>query len=303
MSKLWFTPIDAAEIFNKTMAKYSLPVRAAAHDFVFGDQCVLLGMSFDGEELAETLFDQLFPRSPSGIYYHFTSYGGFKGIVSSGKLRLYNLHKRFGSGEFRTFCRDHGLDGYLRTDADGNEEGYFDAMMTDLFYTSLVKAKAANSDHLWDRFADQHRGVRLKLRVRVAPKYPNFRAVTYQQPDCVPAFRDLKAAFNKKGLEFVNSGLCRMPGFYQREGFSSQFEHRLLAKRFPGVPAEFPFTVHNERKGAIKFIETDLTTNNHRWFNVELLGVTVGRSGSIQNVVNYLKNHSKFPDLSAGNAS
>ena len=292
-----FTPINAAEIFNKVMAKHSLPVVAAATDFVFGDKCVWLGMSFGGEKLANALFDRLFPRSPAGIYHHYTSYGGFKGIVSSGNFRLYNLHKRFASGEFRTFCRDHGLDGYLRTDAGGNEEGCFLALMTDLFYTSLVNAKAADSDLHWERFADRHRGVRLTLRISVAPKYPNFRAVTYQQSDCVPAFKDLKAAFNREGLNFVNSGLCRMPGFYQRQDFSSQFEHRLLAKRFPGVPKEFPFTVRDEGNGLIKFIESDLTTNGHPWFNIELLGATVGRSASLQKVENYIESYSKFPNL------
>lgn len=303
MKNRMFTPINAAEIFNKVMTKHSLPVRAAATDFVFADKCVLLGMSFDGERLANTLFDQLFPRSPAGIYHHYTSYGGFKGIVSSGSLRLYNLHKRFASGEFRTFCRDHGLDGYLRTGAGGSEVGYFAALMTDLFYTSLVDAKAADSDLHWERFADRHRGVRLTLRISLAPKYPNFRAVTYQQPDCVPAFKDLKAAFNSEGLNFVNSGLCRMPGFYQRQDFSSQFEHRLLAKRFPGVPKEFPFSVRDEGNGSIKFIESDLTTNGHPWFNIKLLGATVGRSGSLQNVVNYLKSYSKFPNLPAASVS
>lgn len=297
------TPIDAAEIFNRIMAKHGLKIRAASTDFIFTDRCILIALSLDGEKLANKLFDQIFPRSRSGIYYHYTSYGGFKGIVASGKLRLYNLHKRFGSGEFRTFCRDHGLDGYVRSGDAGNEEGHFAALMSDLFYTSLVRLRAVDSDLHWERFADRHRGVRLTLRVLVAAKYPNFRAITYQQPDCVPAYRDLQVAFSAKGFYFVNSGICRMPGFYQRQEFSSQYEHRLLAKRFPGVPGEFPFTVHAEGKGLIKFIESDLTTNQHPWFNIELLGVKVGRSGSLENVRSYLRDHSKFPDLPTTSAS
>jgi hypothetical protein len=90
-----------------------------------------------------------------------------------------------------------------------------------------------------------------------------------------------------------------MPSFYQRQDYSSQFEHRLLAKRFPGVPKEFPFVVHDEGHGSIKFIESDLTTNKHPWFNIQLLSVTIGRLGSFQNVAKYLKNNSKFPDLPA----
>ena len=281
------------------MAKHSMSVRATPTDFVFGDKCIFLGISLDGEERADNLFDQLFPRSSEGVYHHYTTYGGFKGIVSSGTVRLFNLHKRFGSGEFRTFCRDHGLDGYLKSGKGDADEGYFSDLMNDLFYISLVGEDTSDSIHCWERFAADHRGVRLSFKIRLAHNYRNFRAVTYQKPDCIPAFREIKEAYAAHGLTFINSGLSRMPGFYQRKDFTCQSEHRLLAKRFPGAPNEFPFAVHEEGKGSIKFIESDLTTQEHPWFNLELLSITAGGNCTLQNVRKYLKNNSQFPNLPA----
>jgi len=295
MSKLSFSASDAAATFNQVVVDNGLKPCATPDDFRFGKDYVVIGRSPGGEKLATRLLDQFFPQSPGGIYHHYTSYGGFRGIISSGKLRLYNLHKRFGSGEFRTFCRDHGLDGYLRQNSTGEEEGHFSDLMGDLFYTSLVNETASASHVHWDKFANHHQGVRLTFEIYLAPGYQNFRAVTYQEPDCIPLLKELQAAFLAKGLRFVSLGLSRMGGFYQRKEFSSQFEHRLLAKRFPGPANEFPFVVHEDNK-LIKFIESDLTRQDHGWFNIKLIGVTVGRSGSFVNAQNYLRN-SRFSGI------
>jgi hypothetical protein len=287
-------PFDAARMFNDVMARHSMTCRADAGDFGFGTSSVILGSNSGGANLAGQLFDELFRPSPAGTYHHYTSYGGFKGIVSTGTLRLYNLHKRFNSGEFRTFCRDHGLDGYLREENPGEEIGHFDSLMRDLYYTSLVSENAADSDLHWDKFANGHKGVRLSFEVKFHGAYPNFRSVAYQDPDCHPALRDLQSAFRSRGWFFVNLGLSRMGGFYQRRDFSSQFEHRLLAKRFPGDETGFPFAVHDERHGAVAYIESDLTTSNHPWFNLKLVSVKVGRDGSRENVESYLSQHEQF---------
>jgi hypothetical protein len=299
-----FSSQDAAAVFNGIMSTHGLNCRASAVDFIVSSQCATLGFTPTGEALAKLLFDEVFPPSVNGIYHHYTSYGGFKGIASSGCLRLYNLHKRFGSGEFRTFCRDHGMDGYLREGDSGQEEGHFATLMDDLFYTSLVNEDAADSDLHWEKFANDHQGVRLTFEVNCAACYPNFRAVTYQSPDCLPVLRDLRSAFLERGRHFVNLGLSRMGGFYQREGYSSQYEHRLLAKRFPdGPPGGFPFEVHDEGERRIKYIESSLTQCGHPWFNVKLLSVLVGKSGSLPNVQNYLEHHSRFADLKATQAT
>src|ERR1019366_9100640 len=111
MVKPQLTKTQAAIEIRKTFADFNCPIAVVDDEISITENVVILG--FKGDRLANALFDVAFPRSQPGIYYHYTSYGGFMGIVSSGKLRLYNLHRRFGSGEFRTCCRDYGLDGYL----------------------------------------------------------------------------------------------------------------------------------------------------------------------------------------------
>lgn len=282
------TASEASEVFNEVVANYRLKVRSRPGDFSFGKKCIILGANSRGEHLANGLFDQLFPRSSSGKYYHYTSYGGFKGIVSSGRFRLYNLHKRFGSGEFRTFCRDHNFDGYLRLKDDGIEDGHYADLMDDLFYTSLTAEKGKDAELLWERFANHGEGVRLSLQIDTAPNYPNFRAVAYQEPDCLPVLKELRATFTEWGYRFVNLGLSRMGGFYQRRDYSSQSEQRLLAKRFPEAPEQFPFQVQTEGKGRIKFIEAILGNKSHPWFNIKLLEVLPGKSCSADKVQRYL---------------
>ena len=292
MGSRLLTAAESSAIFNKAVSTYQMKVRSVPEDFTFGKDCIILGANNRGEQLANEFYDQLFPRSAPGKYYHFTTYGGFKGIVSSGRFRLYNLHKRFNSGEFRTFCRDHNLDGYLSSGADGMEDGYYAELMDDLFFTSLTTDQGIGSQLLWDRFANHGKGVRLTLQIDPAPGYPNFRAVAYQEPDCLPVMKGLRTAFAERGYHFINLGLSRMGGFYQRREYSSQSEHRLLAKRFPQARQQFPFQVQKEGNGRIQFIEAVLGDKSHPWFAIELLEVLPGKNCSTDDIQRYLDNQS-----------
>ncbi len=285
---------EAAQLFNNVMERHSRAMRIVPSDLSFGEKCVILRSGGSGDGVAEQLFNEMFPPSPPGTYHHYTTYGGFKGIISSGCLRLYNLHKRFKSGEFRTFCQDHGLDGYLGI--GGADEPYFE-LMRDLFYTSFVNEDAADSQEHWTKFANGGEGVRLTIDVSFPRSYPNFRRLAYQAPDCYPIFRDLQTVFRERGWYFVNEGLSRMGGFYQRKDFDSQFEHRLLVKRFQEPSSAFPFEAKKEGKGAIEYIEVDLNSDVNRWFTIRLRSVMVGRGASRTNVERYLEQHPPFDSL------
>jgi hypothetical protein len=292
MAKPPLTSTQAAVEIRKVFADFNCPIAVADDEISVTENVVLLG--FKGDRLANALFDFAFPRSHPGIYYHYTSYGGFKGIVSSGKLRLYNLHRRFGSGEFRTFCRDYDLDGYVR-DGHAGEEGIYAELMDDLFYVSFVDSPTASEEKLWQTFADWHRGVRLRFEVRPNPKYPNFRQVAYQGCSQVPLIKALQDTFRGYDRRFVTLGLSRMGGFYQRADYSYQAEHRLLVKRFPD--AAFPFDIKSVNGERYSFIECDLNNPSRKTFDIKLQEVCVGRDCSVQNLKNYIAERSKIPGL------
>ena len=292
-----FTKSEAAITFKRVLAEHNVFVDPDPSAFCFGNQCIILGINDEGIALSEQLFDSLFPPSTDGIYHHFTTYGNFKKIVSTGKLRLYNLHKRFKSGEFRTFCRDHSLDGYLRLTEDGIEEGAYTALMNDLFYVSLVDSDAEDSEEHWNLFANKHKGIRLSFMVNPHVRYPNFRRVIYQNPDCIPVLQKLKNSFLDRGYHLVHEGLSRMGGFYQRSEFAYQVEHRLLAKNFHDSHWDFPFKIQSEGNANVKFIEVDLKRSDHNWFNIQLKQVVTGRDCDLEKAVEYMRQQSVFPEL------
>jgi hypothetical protein len=109
--------------------------------------------------------------------------------------------------------------------------------------------------------------------------------------------RELREEFEKKGYYLVPEGLSGMGGFYQRAKFASQVEHRLLAKNFPEDSWTFPFTIKNDGSGPVRYIESDLASHSHRWFNLQLIEVVPGRQCDPEKVRTYLQEHSQFPHL------
>jgi hypothetical protein len=294
MTKPLLTKTQAAAEIRRVLIDFNLTIPFDEEMIVVTENVVLLG--FKSDALSNALFDFAFPRSLSGTFYHYTSYGGFKGIVSSSKLRLYNLHRRFRSGEYRTFCRDYNLDGYVRGEHGQPEKGLFSELMDDLFYVSLVDNSDANSDRLWRTFADDHAGVRLTFQLTVNPAYPNFRRVSYQNGSQVPILRALQDAFARYDRHLVSLGISRMGGFYQRAAFSYQDEHRLLVKRVPGDP--FPFEVIPVKGESYKFIECDLERASSTAFQLKLMEVVCGASCPLEKVRRYICEHSRFDNLS-----
>ncbi len=290
MSKPPLTPTCAAARVRSTFAKFGFRIPVHEDDLSITNNVVLLGLR--GNRIADSLFDFAFPPSPSGTYYHYTSYSAFKSIVSSGKLNLYNLHRRFRSGEFRTFCRDYGLDGYVHDGPHQTDAGLYPELMDNLFYISFVDSPIASAERLWQTFGNKHQGVRLTFEVNIKPHYPNFRRVSYQNSTRVPILKALQDAFLPYDRRFVTLGISRMGGFYQRLEFAYQAEHRLLVKRIPGEP--FQFRVNPAKRKPYKFIECDLSKPSCTAFAVKLLEVTPGKCCPLTKVETYLNEKSKL---------
>jgi len=294
MSKPPLTPQIAAAEIRSALNALGCRATVSDDDVSITENVVMLG--FKGERLANEIFDFIFPKATSGIYYHYTPFETFQAIVASGKLRLFSTKKKSSVGEFLPFCSDYGLDGYWRLGADGKEEGEHPQLMDDLFYKSFVASPAEAAEELWEQFADKHQGTCLAFEIKVHPDYRNFRHVAYQDSDRVPLLKSLQAAFARFDRKFVTGGLSRMGGFYQLTKHNYQNECRLLVKRLPDNPS-FPFQVHRDTAQDCNFIECDLTKPTCSAFQLRLTGVVAGRNRPVEDVRHYVKDHSSIPGL------
>jgi hypothetical protein len=294
MSKLPLTQENAAAEIGSALAAFGCQLRVAAEDVSVTENVVMLG--FRRERLADEIFDFVFPKAISGIYYHYTSFETFQVIVASGMLRLFSTKKRSSVGEFLPFCSDYGLDGYWRRGTDGKEEGEHLQLMDDLFYKSFVASPTEAAEELWDQFADKHQGTRLAFEITVHPDYRNFRHVAYQDSDRVPLIKALQSAFARYDRKFVTRNLSRMGCFYQLTKHSYQNECRLLVKHFPENP-EFPFKILEDKEQECKYIDCDLTKPTCSAFQIRLVEVVAGRNRPIEEVRNYVKKHSRITGL------
>lgn len=282
------TPHQAAGIIRPYVQRLDPHFDFPDEEVSVRDNYVLIGLI--GTTLVDFLGEHLFPKAVSGGYYHFTKLQSFREIMQSERLRLYNLHKRINDGEFRLFCEDHRLQGYLESLHDNPNRFVYQELMDDLFYTSLVDATQRDSAHLWQTFGDCCRGVRLGFRV-TADNHPDFRKIAYQDNNRLPLFHDLQQEFERFGRDFIVGGLSRFPAYYISSGFRGEFEWRLMIQRVDNV---LPFAIHREGAGDVKFIECEMNGRTCPQFQLELIEVTAGTQCDFNEVTGLVRGSAHF---------
>ena len=224
-------------------------------------------------ELSNAVLDSMFPRDAGPVELeHFTSLDGFRGIVSSGELRLYSVSKRLEEHEFTTFAREHRLAGYLRCGQHGYVRPYYRQLAKDLFYCSLTRPGAGNESHMFRAFADHGRGVRLRLRVM--PGAAELRSIRYQQLGRPTLLRELNEALvERRSVPFVPWTLSKIGVFYLPLGYATEDESRLLIKRY----VEYRGTDMDVARSDGRFEYWPLPIGiPNRWCLIELVQVTPG---------------------------
>ena len=281
--------VSAAETFNRVMVKHSIELRASPLGFSIGKECILPALNQWGEDFANQVFDLVFPKHSSGIYYHYLTFEAFEKVAEHGCLRFFSTKKLSSEGEFIPLCQDLSLDGYWRLDKDGQEAGEHANLMDDLFYKSFVSCPETNAATLWDTFAGGGTGVRIAVRIEVHSDYPDFRRVSYQDSAAVDVLKDLLESFRTLGRHFVPFGISRMPAYHQLEKYAYQNECRLIAKRHPGAHDCFPFRVCRDETQQCNYIDCSLRAPTCSLFQLRLLDVEGGPSCEAdQNSLNVL---------------
>jgi len=269
---------QSSNTFNRVMNNHSITLRTSPLDFSIGDKCILPALNLRGETLSNRLFDLLFPRLKSGIYYHYLTFESYKAVVTHDCLRFFSTKKLSSIGEFVPLCQDLELEGYWRIGTDGKPEGSHISMMDDLFYKSFVSSPDDNACELWDTFADDGTGVRLEVEINAHPDYPDFRQVSYQGSPAVETLDALLKAFREIGWNFVPFGISRMPGYYQLNQWSHHKECRLIAKRHPGAHDCFPFKVGRDEgeRAKCNYIDCSLSSPTCSAFQLKVIDAVPG---------------------------
>lgn len=159
---------------------------------------------------------------------HYTTAGGFKGIIASRQLHLAPITPRLSQGELDTFAVTHNLLGYI--DAAGKVTPELAKAAANLFYASFTET--APSDHHWEAFGDNYAGFRLRFDVTPGAA-GRMRAIRYHQSPTL--LQQVNDALVQAGLpRFVLKGVSRVGAYYLPLVLKPENETRLLAKRFAG---------------------------------------------------------------------
>lgn len=221
---------------NKILSKYGIHDTLQLQDITVTEKTVN-DLVKPSAKLSNVITDQLWPSVPSATVYHYTSREAAESILSTGIFRLTNIEKRVNDGEIVTFCKTHGLSGYLEEDVNGLPI-YRTLLMPQLFYASFTEANLSQDDeeYFWRNFAASD-GVR--LTVNITAKNPNFRKIAYEaRPGApIPLLIDLISTLRQEyGREFVLQGISRLCAFYLcGQTYSQEKEYRALFKTWPEV--------------------------------------------------------------------
>jgi hypothetical protein len=283
---IYIQKVDAAHrIFRSVLG-------GATPDAVFEERAVTISKdgkrlyehTGNGHVLAEAVLGMDFPREAGPIALdHYTSLAGLKAIAASAQLRLHPVTKRLHEDEFTTFAREHDLQGYF--DDDGRGEKVLEELAKDLFYISLARPGNPNEPDLWSVFANDGRGVRLRLRL--TPKAPaDLRRMGYQTGSPTALKRINDALLAQEGLIYTPWTISRICAFYLPIGYREEHEVRLMVKRHVGGPD------YTTKGGPWDVWPIALaapgTTTGDEWCEIELVEVTAGARCTLAAVQNAL---------------
>ncbi len=226
----------------------------------------------NGRVLAEAVLGLDFPLEAGPIELdHYTSLAGLKAIAASAQLHLHPVAKRLHEDEFATFAREHDLQGYF--DDNGRGKEVLEELSEDLFYISLAMPGNPDEADLWSTFADDGRGVRLRLRV--TPNAPaDLRRMGYQTGSPTALKRINDALLAQEGLIYIPWTVSRICAFYLPIGYREEHEVRLMVKRHEGGPDR---TTKGGRWDVWPIaVAAPGTTTGDEWCEIELVEVTAG---------------------------
>lgn len=214
--------------FRTVLGRHGIALEMNRMDFHIREK-VIVEQTSAPAGLSAAVLDFMFPKEPvPSTVYHYTGLDGFRGIVSSGELRLYPVRNRLGQGgELEAFANAHGFDGYLDTSSG---EEFYKLLSDDLFYVSFTRATPKDPYLMWGAFG---KGTGVRLEFQVGPKpAASLRPVYYEQNGAKTLLREINDALRIAGEPpFIPWTISRIGAFYLDWTVATEDEVRLLIKR------------------------------------------------------------------------
>lgn len=241
---------------NDVLSRHKIREAISLNDITFTSNLV-----FFKERLSLLIADSLWPSMTSAAVYHFTKTDVAEKILISGKLRLTNIAKRISEDEIVTFCKSHGLDGYLDEYANGVPV-YKTDLVQGLFYASFTDTNLSEDEqkYFWNEFGN---GDGVRLKIQVTARNPNFRKIHYEKNEGKPIA--LLGELNKCiqagcGRRYLLQGVSRLCAFYlPGKKYKRENEYRALFKVFNDVVGP-----DIKSENGISFIEVPLNEDHQK---------------------------------------
>jgi hypothetical protein len=226
---------DLLELVNNSLTKYQVGDSINdSHIRFYADFIGNTITPINDKKLSHLIFDKYFPAPSLQSYYHFTSFKATKNIISTQKLRLSNLRKRFQDGEYSEFYSDHGMDGYKTGGTVLGIDCSEKSIMSEIFFISLSSSGIDYSGQTkWTDFGENGEGMRFEFEI--TPKHNDFREVYYslhKNQNCLPLLKELFTEIKDKyGTPFNFTYSSKIGAFYVKGQFENEDEYRFLIKR------------------------------------------------------------------------
>ncbi len=244
--------------------------------------------------LSEIIFDHYYPRPKSKKFFHFTTLDSAIKIMNAGHFRVYNLLKNYDFDEFRTFYKDHNLDGFSNSyshDGDLYEEHIMKQTFS-LCLTNDATLSKKQENYLWQVFAAGNTGVKLELEIN--SNHIDLREIFYKDNSISKndlLLNELDIHFKSKyNRQFALSKISKIGGFYLPSRYEIENETRFLIKEHT-EDYDFNFIIHPVGNG-IAYIELPFN-NQFGIFNIKHIHLGVSCDLALA--------HSEFSKLGFGN--
>lgn len=226
--------------------------------------------------LSNSIINSIWPSIDRKFVYHYTSQKSAEDILNSNSFRLYSILNRFDEGEIITFCENHGLQGYLDIDENG-EKIYKSLIMPNMFYSSFTDTTVSKKqeEYFWNVFA-KGCGVRLKFEIKA--KNPDFRKIVYESSRSKPIevlselTNTIRTSYNR---EFILKGISRLCAFYLAESLEIENEFRMLYRVWDEDGPQ------PSSDGAYKYIELPLNKMSKIGFQLNITEIQSDQTLSI----------------------
>ena len=244
-------------------------------------------------KLSDLILMNYFPQNPISEYHHFTDIVAFKNILTTGKIWLFSVKKRFSENEFKPFYTAHKMDGYeLRKNSAG--VALENDLVENAFYTSFTNDQLSKKaeEYMWSYFA-KTTGVRMVFEIKNVNT--DLRKIYYPPTSSnvdIPLLTKLISIAKTRNKYLIISRIATIGFFYLPHCFKIEQEYRLLIKKEKGQY----FNLRFGENGGFEYLELPFDTPNP-FAHLKLKKIIFDTNTDIKEAEKIIKSNSRFENI------